>query len=322
MKKFNLSKSKKILVAVVTTVLIGISPLKAQWWENDSYFIANPHVSPHNFEIDLNHTITETTCEPIVFKTNRHGFYFDKPIFSPKIVGSSLILNLTSPWYCPPTAIANIELQVNDVPKLIVRGADGRVGINTIDPQRDLDVNGDIAAHRIWLGGGMEINYTATEWWHAASLINHTATDDWSSASLIKVDRDWSRAISVVNTGNGEEEVFTVWGNGIVNAKKIYAQEVEVKLNAIGSYWFDHVFEKDYKLMSLSELEQFIKTNKHLPEIPSEKEVKENGINLGEMQGKLLLKIEELTLYIIEQEKQLKELQKQINELKQTKGGE
>ena len=86
-------------------------------------------------------------------------------------------------------------------------------------------------------------------------------------------------------------------------------------------YWFDHVFDDNYKLMSLSELEQFIKTNKHLPEIPSEKEVKENGINLGEMQGKLLLKIEELTLYIIEQEKQLKELQKQIDELKQTKGG-
>lgn len=88
------------------------------------------------------------------------------------------------------------------------------------------------------------------------------------------------------------------------------------------NYWFDYVFDNDYKLMSLSELEQFIKTKKHLPEIPSEKEVKENGINLGEMQGKLLLKIEELTLYIIEQEKQLKELQKQIDELKQTKGGE
>jgi len=62
-------------------------------------------------------------------------------------------------------------------------------------------------------------------------------------------------------------------------------------------------------------LKQYIKQNSRLPEIPSAKEVEENGINLGEMQGKLLLKIEELTLYILD-------LQKQINELKQTKGGE
>lgn len=313
MKKFILTKSKKVLIAIAATVVVGISPLKAQWWEESRYVIANEEISPNRLEIDIDPTevVEEANCEPIVFKTNRNGFYFNKPIFAPKIVGAALELNLTAPYYCPPTALANIELQVNDVPKLIVRGSDGRVGINTIDPQGQLDVN-----------GAFIVNFNATEYWQAASLINHTATDDWSSASLIKVDRDYSRAISVVNTGNGEEEVFTVWGNGIVNAKKIYAQEVEVKLNAIGSYWFDHVFEKDYKLMSLSELEQFIKTNKHLPEIPSEKEVKENGINLGEMQGKLLLKIEELTLYIIEQEKQLKELQKQINELKQTKGGE
>ncbi len=307
-----MKKNNKALIAVLAIIVFGISPLKAQYWEDNIYVIAKEEMSPNRFEINLDPSgVVQTTCDPVVFNTNRHGFYFNKPIFSPKIVGSSLELNLTSPWYCPPTAIANIELQVNDMPKLIVRGADGRVGINTIDPQGQLDVNGTFI-----------VNFHATEYWQAASLINHTATTDWSSASLIKVDQDLSRAISVINTNGTEEEVFTIWGNGIVNAKKIYAQEVEVRPDAMNIHWFDYVFDKDYKLMSLSELEQFIKTNKHLPEIPSEKEVKENGINLGEMQGKLLLKIEELTLYIIEQEKQLKELQKQIDELKQTKGGE
>jgi len=73
------------------------------------------------------------------------------------------------------------------------------------------------------------------------------------------------------------------------------------------------VFEDDYNLSPLSEVEQYIKQNNRLPNIPSAKEVEGNGVNLGDMQSKLLQKVEELTLYIIALEKQIKELQ-------QTKG--
>lgn len=66
----------------------------------------------------------------------------------------------------------------------------------------------------------------------------------------------------------------------------------------------------------MSEVERFVKQNHHLPEIPSAKELLENGLDLGEMQGKLLLKIEELTLYILQQEKKMADMQMQINELK------
>lgn len=151
-------------------------------------------------------------------------------------------------------------------------------------------------------------------------VVNHTNTDDWNSALLIKVNNGLTKALVVENT-NTQEDVLTIWGNGIVNAKKIYAEEFEVTPNAMGISWYDHVFEKDYKLMSLYELERFIQTNKHLPEIPSEKEVKENGINLGEIQGKLLMKVEELTLYIIEQQKLIDDLQKRLTELETKKGG-
>jgi YadA head domain repeat (2 copies) len=77
--------------------------------------------------------------------------------------------------------------------------------------------------------------------------------------------------------------------------------------------WSDFVFNKDYKLRPLSEVEQFIEANKHLPEVPSSAEVEENGINLGEMDAILLQKIEELTLYVIEQQKTIEELQKLID---------
>jgi hypothetical protein len=67
--------------------------------------------------------------------------------------------------------------------------------------------------------------------------------------------------------------------------------------------WSDFVFKSDYQLRSLKEVETFINENGHLPDIPSDEEVITNGVNVGEIQSKLLQKIEELTLYLIEMEK-------------------
>ena len=87
--------------------------------------------------------------------------------------------------------------------------------------------------------------------------------------------------------------------------------------------WPDYVFNKNYKPRSLNELDQFIQTNKHLPELPSAREVQENGINLGDMDAKLLKKIEEITLYLIDQGKELNALKAQnvqlASEIKQLK---
>jgi trimeric autotransporter adhesin len=78
--------------------------------------------------------------------------------------------------------------------------------------------------------------------------------------------------------------------------------------------WSDFVFKDDYKLRPLAEVEAFIKENKHLPDIPTEKEVAEKGVAVGDMSSKLLMKIEELTLYMIAQQKEIEKLKAQ-NEL-------
>jgi hypothetical protein len=78
----------------------------------------------------------------------------------------------------------------------------------------------------------------------------------------------------------------------------------------------DFVFEEDYELRSIEELERFVKTNLHLPEIAPAKNMEENGVLQGEMNQKLLQKIEELTLYIIEQNKINKLQAKEIEVLK------
>lgn len=69
--------------------------------------------------------------------------------------------------------------------------------------------------------------------------------------------------------------------------------------------WSDFVFKKEYKLPTLEEVENHIAEKGHLENIPSEEEVLKNGINLGEMNAKLLQKIEELTLYVIEMKKDI-----------------
>jgi hypothetical protein len=93
----------------------------------------------------------------------------------------------------------------------------------------------------------------------------------------------------------------------------IRAREVKVDLEGQVA---DFVFKPDYKLRSLAEVEQYIKANSHLPEIPSAAEVAQNGLSLGDMQNKLLQKVEELTLYVIEQQKNDQYLLTQIEELK------
>lgn len=91
----------------------------------------------------------------------------------------------------------------------------------------------------------------------------------------------------------------------------ILTDEIRVALSASGN-WPDYVFAKNYKLQPLCELESFIKNNGHLPNVLSAKEVKADGINVGEMARIQQEKIEELTLYLIQQNKEIEELKAQV----------
>lgn len=77
--------------------------------------------------------------------------------------------------------------------------------------------------------------------------------------------------------------------------------------------WADHVFRSGYRLRPLSEVAGFIREHGHLPEIPSEAEVKEKGVSVAEVQAKLLAKIEELTLHSIRQEREIEQLRRQFS---------
>lgn len=118
--------------------------------------------------------------------------------------------------------------------------------------------------------------------------------------------------------------VFSIFngkvGIGVVNtladyklavSGKIICEELKVKL--VGNWpWPDYVFKHDYQLPSLKQVDEYIQANNHLPDMPTAKEVTENGVNVGEMNALLLKKVEELTLYLISMEKEMDQLKAKI----------
>lgn len=102
-------------------------------------------------------------------------------------------------------------------------------------------------------------------------------------------------------------------GYRLAVAGNMIAEGVKVELQG---NWPDFVFEEKFQLMDLEKVREYIKENGHLPNIPSAEKIKENGIDLGDMDAKLLQKIEELTLYILRQQNQIELLQNDIKQLK------
>ncbi len=114
-----------------------------------------------------------------------------------------------------------------------------------------------------------------------------------------------------INTLSPEEKL-EVNGNALIDGE-LYTKKVKVSVNP--GNWPDYVFEDSYQLMEIGELEQYIKTKKHLPEVPSAAAIEKEGLDLGNMDATLLKKVEELTLYMIEMKKEIEVLKKENKKL-------
>lgn len=210
----------------------------------------------------------------------------------------------------------------------------GNVGIGTTNPYSILEVS---ATSTTW-GEGIIVNPAPNNF--GAIFFRETSgtlTGSWSVGKLSSDNFSVLRQGLTDMTGTSREdsplEIDYLNGNTLFGGNvgigttepdakltvkgDIHTQEVTVDLQ--GAVTPDFVFEEDYVLQSLEDTEEYIQANKHLPEIPSASEMEENGFKLKEMDLKLLQKVEELTLHLIQQNKKIKNLEEKMAKMEAEK---
>ncbi|MDR0207352.1 MAG: hypothetical protein LBI45_08880 [Bacteroidales bacterium] len=194
---------------------------------------------------------------------------------------------------------------------------DGKVGVGTKTPTTKFEISGGIKATTAEITKILTTNKVTIADVLTAQNADITSILTAQSADITSILTAQSADITSILTAKsaditGEFTAHSATITGLVTADRIRvedllcAQEIIVQVRTC---WPDYVFDKNYELMPLQELEQFVNENRHLPNVPSATEVETNGVNVAEMNAILLKKMEEMTLYIIT-------LQKQIDELK------
>ena len=208
----------------------------------------------------------------------------------------------------------NFHLVTGYTPRVSIL-SNGNVGIGTTDPSntqgwgRVMDLRGHSHAKMLITNSDASYKtglFTHTNWYGGGGF---AGTESNHNFHLVT---GYTPRLSILTNGNVGIGTTNPQAMLAVNGP-IHAKEIKV----MTSGWSDFVFEKDYELPSLEEVENHIKEKGHLPDIPSEAEVMKDGITLGEMNSKLLQKIEELTLYMIEQNKRHEILRREVGVLKQ-----
>lgn len=190
---------------------------------------------------------------------------------------------------------------------------DGKVGIGTTTPQAKLDVAGTLRS----------VSHTISDYSPVLFLdrnVNNGGYVQGVQTRLSDGTNNWFFGnlhgdTFLITTGDyAGPQQFVINRNGNAALKgKLEAKEIKVTLTPTA----DFVFENDYTLPKLENVEKYVKEEKHLPEIASAKEMVKEGVNVGEFQIKLLQKIEELTLYVIQLNKDVKKLEEENKQLKQ-----
>lgn len=172
----------------------------------------------------------------------------------------------------------------------------------------------------IFLGYRAGYNETGSNKLYIANsnTVNPLIKGEFDNRTLkINLGASSSQTVGFLAIGNFETTFPMPTGNSyrLIVQDGIITEKVKVAVKGTGD-WADYVFEPSYKLMPLDKVESFIKENKHLPNVPSAEDMSKNGLDVTQTSAKLMEKIEELTLYVIELNKEVKALKAENEKLK------
>jgi len=242
--------------------------------------------------------------------TNYHHFTRDGG-------GSAVYINQIASGNFPILRLSSGTGNPNQNVKFSVEN-NGFVGIGTMSPKQALDVEGIVSSRTFRSKStNVDYHYFTRKGGGSAVYINQIATGDFPILRLSSGSEDIAQNVRFTVENNGSVGIGTIsTGTDMLAVNgSVRAKEIKVEING----WSDFVFADNYQLRSLSDVESFIDENKHLPDVPSEQEVKEKGVNLGNMDAKLLQKIEELTLYVIQLSKENNEFRERLKKLETDK---
>lgn len=211
-------------------------------------------------------------------------------------------------------------------PRLTIRGQSGFIGIGTVSPTNRFQLKsqggeGDLMRITANANANSIIQYFSDDNGTYSAYGGLVNSSNWSGLSYPFVIQTNDRPINIISSLNSPTSGMLITNGNVLigktsqsnsNYKLDVAGNIRANKLVVNTTGADYVFDSSYKLKPLEEVEEFIKKNKHLPEIESAKKMNEDGLNVGDNQTKLLQKIEELTLYIIELKKQNDVLQKKV----------
>lgn len=238
--------------------------------------------------------------------------------------------NITNPSaeYLGSSNVSDLYIKNGGAPRIVIK-SDGKIGVGTSNPTREFEVSSGSNTPAAMIVGSPSTNLSSIYW----AINQHmsygfgmysTSTENNIGGIFRNINAATPEKIMTFARTSAGPQVWigdkkptaTPYSNATLSVDgSIVAKEIFVR-DQQGAQWADYVFNKDYKLMPLSDVETYVNVNKHLPNVPSAKEIEEKGQGIGQLQVVQMEKIEELYLHMIELNKKVENLERENAELK------